>query len=122
MSKKLLIVEDDRNINIMIQLILKNKKLDWEFRSARDGVEALQILASYKADLALIDLELPKLNGVELIHKIQGDQTLSPCKLAVLTSTSNEAAKTAVRAARVPLWMKPITAEGLFTNIAALLG
>src|SRR5690348_13582479 len=70
MGTKLLIVEDDKNLNMMIQLILKNKKLDWEFRSARDGAEALEVLKEYKADLALIDLAMPRMSGVELIAQI----------------------------------------------------
>src|SRR6185369_14080617 len=122
MSTKLLIVEDDKNLNVMIKLILKNKKLDWEFRSAHDGQEALEILKTYIADLALIDLALPKLNGAELIQKIKENPALTHCKVAVLTSSADESLKAKVRAAGVrEMWMKPILPEVLFSNIAAML-
>lgn len=122
MSKKILIVEDDKNINMMIQLILKNKKLDWEFRSGRDAEEALEVLKTYKADLVLIDLMLPKMDGAELIKKIKGDPSLAQCRLAVLTATKDEALIARARAAGVrDLWMKPILPDLLFNNIAALL-
>jgi len=122
-AKKILIVEDDKNINMMIQLILKNKKLDWEFRSGRDAEEALEVLKTFKADLVLVDLMLPKMDGAELIKKIKADTSLAHCRLAVLTATKDETLMARAKAAGVrDLWMKPILPDVLFTNIAALLG
>lgn len=121
-SKKILVVEDDRNINMLIKIVLKHKKKDWELRGAHDGLEALEILGTYEADLVLIDLAMPKLNGVELIHKIKNNSALSRCKIAVLTATKDESLKASTRAAGIrDLWMKPITAELLFSNIDAML-
>jgi putative two-component system response regulator len=122
MSTKILIVEDDKNLNMMIQLILKNKKLDWEFRNARDGLEALEILKTYQADLALVDLALPQMDGAELIQRMKSNPALARCKIAVLTSVTDEGIKSKVRAAGVKeLWMKPILPDVLFTNLAAML-
>jgi DNA-binding response OmpR family regulator len=122
MSTKILIVEDDKNINMMAQIILKNKKLDWELRGARDGVEALEILKTYKADLALVDLGLPKMDGAELVMNIRKDKELANCRVAVLTATKDESLKERVRAAGVrEVWLKPIQADVLFSNIQAML-
>jgi CheY-like chemotaxis protein len=122
MSKKILIVEDDRNINMMAQLILKNKKMDWELRGARDGVEALEILKTYKADLVLVDLAMPKMDGAELVAQIKKDTELGHSKVAVLTATKDESLKERVRAAGVrEVWMKPIQPDILFTNIQNML-
>jgi len=123
MSTKILVVEDDKNINMMIQLILRYKKLDWEFQSAHDGLEALEILRHYRADLALIDLAMPKLDGAALIERIKKDSELSSCKIAVLTSVADKSIEARVKAAGVlAFWRKPITADALFSNIRDLLG
>lgn len=123
MGTKILIVEDDKNINTMIQLILRNKKLDWEFRSAHNGIEALEILRHYKADLALIDLAMPKMDGISLIQRMRNIEELAACKIAILSSAVDSDVEATVRAAGVrAVWKKPITADALFSNIRELLG
>jgi sigma-B regulation protein RsbU (phosphoserine phosphatase) len=123
MAVKILIVEDDKNLNIMLPLILKKKKVNWEFRSAHDGVEALEVLQTYKPDLAMVDLEMPRMGGLELIRHIKADPTLSELKLAVLSASDDHELKDQVRAAGVQeLWMKPIFPEILFSRITAMLG
>ncbi len=122
MGLKILFVEDDKNLNMMLRLILRNKKRDWEFRGAHDGVEALEILEGYKADLAVVDLEMPRMNGLELVQKIKADPKLAQCRLAVLSSSSDETIKDQVRAAGVhDIWMKPIFPDALFARIDAML-
>lgn len=122
MAVKILFVEDDKNLNMMLRLILKNKKRDWEFRGAHDGLEALEVLETYKADLAVVDLEMPRMNGLELVLKIKEDPELSQCLLAVLSSSDDQSVKDQIKAAGVrEIWMKPIFPEVLFSRIAAML-
>ena len=123
MSVKILIVEDDKNLNLMLRLVLKNHKVDWEFKSARDGVEALEVLEHYAADVALVDLEMPRMNGIELIQRIKADPRRSAIRLAVLTSRTDGEARDDVEAAGVAnFWLKPIYPEVLYANLKALLG
>ena len=122
MAVKILIVEDDRHLNMMLPLILKNKKVDWEFKNAHDGVEALEVLQTYDADLALCDLEMPRMNGLELIQRLKADPKLSRIKVAVLSSSDDENVRNQVRETGVSeLWMKPIYPEILFSKISAML-
>ena len=123
MSVKILIVEDDKNLNLMLRLVLRNNKVDWEFRSAKDGVEALEVLESYPAHVALVDLEMPRMNGIELIQRLKSDPRWSGCRLAVLTSRTDPEARTLVKNAGVDeFWLKPIYPEVLFSRISAMLG
>jgi CheY-like chemotaxis protein len=123
MSVKLLVVEDDKNLNLMLQLILNRRKLNWEFRSARDGVEALEVLEKYPADLAMVDLEMPRMGGLELIRNIKARPEWARLKLAVLSSSDDQNLKEQVRAAGVTdIWMKPIFPEVLFSRITGVLG
>ena len=67
--KSILIVEDDKNINEMLQEILKNN--GYNTKTAYSGTEAFMILEKYKIDLILLDLMLPGINGEEIIKKVK---------------------------------------------------
>ena len=67
--KKILIVEDDTNINNLIkELLIQN---NYEVISAYSGTEALSLLEKENIDLILLDLMLPGLSGEDLITKIK---------------------------------------------------
>ncbi|OKP98916.1 response regulator transcription factor [Paenibacillus sp. P46E] len=65
---KILIVEDDTEINKMVQTLLR--KNQYEVTSAFSGTEALLLLAKESFDLILLDLMLPGLSGEEILLKI----------------------------------------------------
>lgn len=66
--KKILIVEDDQEINKMLQTLLR--KNQYEVESAFSGTEALLLLEIKSFDLILLDLMLPGLSGEEVLAKI----------------------------------------------------
>lgn len=65
---RILIVEDDNNINKMVQELLK--KNNYETVAAYSGTEALLLLENKEFDLVLLDLMLPGLSGEEVLEKI----------------------------------------------------
>lgn len=64
---KVLFVEDEDIIREKISSSLSY--IVGEVLSASDGLEALDILKSFKPDLIMTDIEMPRLNGIELIKK-----------------------------------------------------
>lgn len=68
---KILIVEDEKNISSLIQdtLALANYDFDCSF----DGEDALKKLKENKYNLILLDIMLPKLDGFEIVQKLQND-------------------------------------------------
>ncbi|MEC0257012.1 Sensory transduction protein regX3 [Paenibacillus sp. GM2FR] len=70
MQKRILLVEDDNDIHQLIESQLQQE--DYSVVSARDGEEALAQFQSEKFDLILLDLMLPKINGMELLKQIRG--------------------------------------------------
>lgn len=66
---RILVAEDDRNANKLIGAVLR--KDNHEVLSAKDGQEALDILETEHVDLIVSDIMMPRINGVELVHRLR---------------------------------------------------
>ena len=86
---KILIVEDDRALlKVLSDQLGREKKL--EIISARDGQEALDIIKDDKPDLILLDLVMPRVDGLEVIQKVRADKHWGiTVPIIVLTSLSD---------------------------------
>jgi len=69
MSKRLLLVEDETVLRDQLLEILDRH--DYEVDSCADGMEGLYMAQKYQYDVAVIDLGLPKVPGIEIIEKIR---------------------------------------------------
>jgi CheY-like chemotaxis protein len=91
----ILLVEDDSLDQIEVQRALEKKGIVHRLKIARNGVEALALLEepngifSGKPDLVLVDLNMPKMNGLEFLEKIRSMDVYRDMKIFVL-STSDE--------------------------------
>jgi len=63
----ILVVEDETSINEVYQLVLS--RAGYEVRAAFDGQEALELLESIEPDIILLDLRMPKVDGLEFLRK-----------------------------------------------------
>ncbi|MBE9229582.1 response regulator [Phormidium sp. LEGE 05292] len=94
----ILLVEDSKSDAVLIQETLSESKFLNELHLVRDGVEATDFLykrGKYanapRPDLILLDLNLPKKNGRELLAQIKADEKLKTIPVVILTTSSNEA-------------------------------
>lgn len=75
MSKeKILIVDDEKDIRNLIEIYLKSE--GYETLKAKDGEEALYLLKGNDVDLVILDVMMPKLNGIETCIKIREENEL----------------------------------------------
>ncbi|KKS96304.1 hypothetical protein A3B05_01360 [Candidatus Giovannonibacteria bacterium RIFCSPLOWO2_01_FULL_43_160] len=71
--KKILIIDDDRDFSRLLIGLLSKK---YKIFAAYDGEEGLLKTNEIKPDLIILDLKMPKMNGIEFLKKIQtGNQT-----------------------------------------------
>ena len=70
-SERILLVEDDENLRVILQLQLE--KLGYTAAPAGDAEQALDILRKTPQDLVITDLQLPGMSGIGLVKKIQAD-------------------------------------------------
>ncbi|MBC2850261.1 response regulator transcription factor [Cetobacterium sp. 8H] len=85
MMKKLLIVEDEKEMALSLESHFS--VLDVEIRIAADGEEALEIFHSYQPDLILLDINLPKKNGWEVCESIR---KCSDVNIIMMTARDSE--------------------------------
>ncbi len=90
--KHLLLVEDNEHDVELARAALAESDVRCEVRVARDGQEALDLLrgAEQRPDLVLLDLNMPRVSGPEVLRALKGDAALRDVPVVVFT-TSNEA-------------------------------
>ena len=71
MSHTILIVDDDKEIAKLIEVYLMNE--GYQILQARDGIEALKVLALNPVDLIVLDVMMPNMDGLELCKQIRID-------------------------------------------------
>jgi DNA-binding response OmpR family regulator len=70
---RVLVVEDDEAIADVLRRTLRQE--GHEVRSAADGVEALAVAEEFIPDLVILDLGLPKLDGVEVLRRLRAESS-----------------------------------------------
>ncbi|MGC6535863.1 MAG: response regulator transcription factor [Candidatus Puniceispirillaceae bacterium] len=85
MSKRLALVDDDQNILTSVSLALEAE--GYEVDTYNDGEQALQGLARRPADLAILDIKMPRMTGTELLEKLRAKSTMP---VIFLTSKDDE--------------------------------
>jgi two-component system, OmpR family, response regulator MprA len=80
---RILVVEDDVEIVDVLRRTLRQE--GHEVRAAGDGVEALQVAEEFMPDLVVLDLGLPKLDGVEVCRRLRAESDVS---ILILTARS----------------------------------
>ncbi len=90
----ILLVEDDRVDVMTVQRALKRNRISNPLYIARTGVEALAMLRGNGVSvisplpaLVLLDLNLPKMSGIEFLREMRDDPVLSSLSVIVLTSS-----------------------------------
>ena len=80
---EILIIEDNL-LNLVIEADLL-KSCGYEPKKAKNGFEALEVLTKVKIDLVLMDMELPKMHGLELLQRIKCNPDTSSIKVVAVT-------------------------------------
>jgi two-component system chemotaxis response regulator CheY len=123
MAINLLVVDDSV---VMRSVLIRTLRLSGlpltNVYQAGDGAEALHILENHEVDLALIDINMPVMNGVVLIDKIRADARLSGVSLVVVSTEGSETRIESLRNKGVSFIHKPFTPERIRATVLRVLG
>lgn len=110
----LLIIEDDQNTREKLAQIFR--KEGFETLTGADGEEGINIFMQNKVDILLVDVKMPKKNGLEVLHEVR--KYSDDCEVIMLTGYSDEeAAVQAMRDGAINFIRKPLDIEQLIVAV-----
>jgi DNA-binding response OmpR family regulator len=120
MPYKLLLADDSLTIQKVVELVLTPE--NFEIRAFNDGEQALNAMESFKPDIILADIEMPKLNGYQLCEKIKNDMATSAIPVILLAGAfepfDEEYAKSVFADDFI---IKPFESQELISKVKSLL-
>ena len=88
MGERILIVDDDPNILISLEYLMKRE--GFEVHLARDGEEALAAIAAQRPALVLLDVMMPKKSGLEVCQALRADEALKDTRVLMLSAKARD--------------------------------
>ncbi len=119
-APRVMVVDDSITVRKVTQRLLNRH--DYEVFTAKDGVDALNVLHDNKPDVMLLDIEMPRMDGFELATIIRHDETLKDLPIIMITSRTGEKHRQRAESIGVNHYMgKPYNEVDLLQTIEALL-
>lgn len=113
--KRILIVEDEPCLRFLYRNII-NKET--EIDEVIDGFEALELLEEKKYDLILLDLNLPIMNGIEILRKVRNIERNKKVAVIILSALGGDKYKEEAKELKVKEYLeKPVDFEILKSKI-----
>ena len=114
MKKQILLVEDDELDVISVKRSLNKLDHEYKLHVAYNGKEALTMLRQeeeeLKPDVILLDLNMPKMNGLEFLEEIRKDPFLKDLNVFIMTTSSEDTDRLAAQHLNVSGYIeKPLT-------------
>jgi len=95
----------------------------YEVQTACDGLEAVDLLGSVRPDIMFVDMEMPRMNGIELTAHIRSRGGFDELPVVMITSRSTEKHRRQAADAGVNLYLtKPFSDDSLISQIEELTG
>jgi putative two-component system response regulator len=123
--KRILVVEDDNSLSVLLRLIMKIQQDDWDVATAMNGVDALRMVEQTKPDLILLDIMMPEMDGLEVARRLHTDARYVGYqhKVVILSALSDpETQRRALEHGVAEYWTKPISPDELRAGMLRVMG
>ena len=118
--KKILIVEDNPRNMRLIKMVLGNK--GYSLLEATDGEEALAVAMEERPDLIIMDIQLPKMDGLEVTRRLRRTPAFSQVPIIALTASVMEGDREKIIEAGCDIYVsKPMDTRQLPGLVAEML-
>ncbi len=87
---KILVADDDQGISKVIQMALKHLPMEVEIFAAADGVEAIEAIEAHGADLVILDVMMPRMDGFEVCDRLRKDIRTAFMPIMMLTANTDQ--------------------------------
>lgn len=120
MASKLLLADDSVTIQKVVELILSEE--GFEIKTTNNGEEALSLISSFRPDVILADIEMPKLNGYQLCEKIKQDTSMRDVPVILLAGAFEPINKELAQLVKADDFIiKPFESQDLINKIRSAL-
>ena len=114
-GRKVLVVEDHHDTSFMLCRMLKMEGFDVEH--AVDGMVGYNTASHHHPDLIVTDIQMPRMNGIELIKRIREDSALQKTPIIVISAFGKRIIDDALQAGADDFVEKPIDFDRLLLTI-----
>jgi len=116
------VVVADDSLSVRRALAELMEDAGYEVSTARDGLEALELINALQPALVLLDLEMPKLNGLEVTRFMRGREQTHSVPVIMITSRASERYRSQAHEAGVTLMLgKPFSEDELTQSVRRLM-
>ena len=120
-KRKVLIVDDEPNIVTALEFLLERR--GYEVRVATNGEEAVTLVESFRPDVMLLDVMMPKRSGYDVCQRVRERPDMQHVKIVMLSAKGREAEVSKGLSLGADLYItKPFSTQELVERIDALLG
>lgn len=120
MARKLLLADDSITIQKVVELVLAEG--GFEIRAVNNGEEALTTIATFKPDIVLADIEMPKINGYQLCEKLKTNPETKDIPVILLSGAFEPLDEELARQVKAESFVvKPFESQELISKINAYL-
>jgi DNA-binding response OmpR family regulator len=116
-----LVADDDEDILTLVALRFRRSGL--EVIVARDGEEALELIKTRAPDVAVLDIAMPKLTGLEVVRRLRGSDSTKAIPIILLTARAAEKdIELGLEAGADEYITKPFSPQDLYACVQSVLG
>ena len=121
MAKTIMVVDDAKSMRGLISMTLQSAGYD--VIEACDGQDALEKIDGQKVNMVISDLNMPNMNGIELIKNLKQNPKYKFLPIVMLTTESEDSKKKEGQAAGAKAWMvKPFKPDTVLKVVGKIIG
>ena len=119
MAKKVLVVEDHHDTSFLLCRLLKTE--GYEVEHAIDGMVGFNAAENAPPDLIVTDIQMPRMDGIEMIKRIRGSKDISRTPIIVMSAYGKRLIDDALEAGADAFIEKPIDLDSFLETIKSRL-
>ena len=117
----IMVVDDSLTMRKVLSRTLERE--GYRVITAKDGMDAIQVLQEHMPDVMLTDIEMPRMDGFELVRNVRDDEKTRNLPIIIISSRTAEKHRNLAKEIGVNVFLgKPVQDDELITQVSILLG
>jgi len=114
-----LVADDEEDIRVLVSFRLDRD--GWDVVTAADGREALDLILARRPDIAVLDVRMPKLTGIEVLEQVRADDTVGDTPVILLSAgVQEDSIARGLKAGANEYMKKPFSPDELAARVEAI--